>query len=124
MNHTTTQNGATVTLDLDLARRADRKLRRHGGSLNGLLARIVERRALPSLFVDPPRTIDFIAQGQRFTADVTPELDGGYTAIVRGHGECFTEADTIPALREALVEVTELMLFDIGEPVKDEAANL
>ena len=34
---------------------------------------------------------------------------------LRRHENCFTEADTLPELRNALAEVTELMLFDSAE---------
>lgn len=51
--------------------------------------------------------MEFTACGQTFTADVTPAPGGGYCATVRGHDNCFTEADTLPELRKCLVEVTE-----------------
>lgn len=105
---------AVTTLDLDLAQRAERKLRRYGTDLNGVLAYIVAARGLPDLR-NAPQTIDFTTHGRTFTADVTQDPDGGYCATVRGHENCFTEADTLPELRECLVEVTDLMLFDKGE---------
>ena len=109
-----TRRAAQVaTLDLDLAQRAERKLRRYGTDLNGVLALIIAVRGLPDLR-KPPQTMDFETHGQTFTADVTPDPDGGYCATVRGHENCFTEADTLPELRKCLVEVTDLMLFDVG----------
>jgi hypothetical protein len=102
-----------ATLDLDLAQRAERKLRRYGTDLNGVLALIVAVRGLPDLR-NTPQTMDFTTHGRTFTADVTPDPDGGYCATVRGHENCFTEADTLPELRKCLVEVTDLMLFDVG----------
>jgi hypothetical protein len=36
---------------------------------------------------------------------------------VRGYDNCFTEADTLPELRKYLVEVTEAMVFGMGEKV-------
>ena len=103
----------TTTLDLDLAQRAERKLNRYNMDLNGVLAFIVAVRGLPDLR-NAPQTMDFTTHGQTFTADVTSDSDGGYCATVRGHENCFTEADTLPELRKCLVEVTELMLFDVG----------
>ena len=106
----------TATLDLDLAQRAERKLRRYNMDLNGVLAFIVAVRGLPDLR-NAPQTMDFTTHGQTFTADVTPYPDGGYCATVRGHDNCFTEAETLPELRKYLIEVTDLMLFDEGEKV-------
>ena len=105
-----------ATLDLDLAQRAERKLRRYGTDLNGVLVFILTVRGLPDLR-NAPQTMDFTTHGQTFTADVTPDPDGGYCATVRGHDDCFTEADTLPELRKYLIEVTDLMLFDEGEKV-------
>ena len=90
-----TSRSRTATLDLDLAQRAERKLRRYGTDLNGVLAFIVAVRGLPDLR-NAPQTMDFTTHGQTFTADVTPDPDGGYCATVRGHDDCFTEADTLP----------------------------
>ena len=104
----------TATLDLDLAQRAERKLRRYNTDLNGVLAYIVAVRGLPDLR-NAPQTMDFTTHGRTFTADVTPDPDGGYCATVRGHDNCFTEADTLPELRKYLIEVTDLMLFGEGE---------
>ena len=59
----------------------------------------------------------FTAHGQTFTADVTPDATGGYCATIRGHDDCFTETDTLPELRKNLVEVTEAMVFGMGEKV-------
>ena len=114
----------TATLDLDLARRAERKLRRYGTSLNGVMAAIVSRRRLanaPLLPVptDFPKTIDFTVQGQSFTADVQADPWGGFTAQVRGHADCFTDGRTIDELKGALVEVVELMIFDMGDEVHE-----
>ena len=77
-------------------------------------ATIVAERGLPDLR-NAPQSMDFTVRGQTFTADVTPDPDGGFCATVRGHENCFTEADTLPDLRNALAEVTELMLFDCAE---------
>ena len=79
--------------------------------LNGVLAYIVSAHGLPDLR-NAPQTVDFIAHGQFFTADASPDPDGGWCATVRGHDNCFTEADTMDELRRNLVEVTDLMLFD------------
>ncbi len=106
-----------ATLDLDLAQRADRKLRRYGQSLNGAIAAIVNRRGMIDELRTAPFTLDFTAQGQRFTADVTPDPSGRFCAQVRGHDDCFTEGGSISELRQALVEVTELMLFGICDKV-------
>lgn len=103
-----------ATIDIDLAQRAGRKLSRYNLDLNGVLAYIVAVRGLPDLR-NAPQSIDFALRGQTFTADVTPDPDGGFCATVRGHENCFTEADTLPDLRNALAEVTELMLFDGAE---------
>ena len=100
-----------TTLDLSLAQRAERKLQRHNMDLNGVLAYIVSAHGLPDL-ENAPRTVDFITHGQFFTADALPDPDGGWCATVRGHDNCFTEADTLSELRRNLVEVTDLMLFD------------
>lgn len=109
------KESGSATLDLDLARRADRKLRKYGESLNGLLTVIVGRRGLPDAIRTTPFALDFTVQGQNFTADVTPDPSGRYCAQVRGHDDCFTEAATIPELRAALVEVVEAVLFDIAD---------
>ena len=106
-----------MTLDLDLARRAERKLNRYNMDLNGLLSIIVTMRGLPDFPSSAPQTMDFTTHGQTFTADVTADPDGGYCATVRGHENCFTEADTLPELRKYLIDVTNLMLFDEGERV-------
>jgi len=111
-----TRRTRATTLDLDLAQRAERKLNRYNMDLNGVLAFIVAVRGLPDLR-NAPQTMDFTAQGQTFTADVTPDPDGGYCATVRGHNNCFTEADTLPELRKYLIEVTEAMVFGMGEKV-------
>lgn len=100
-----------ATIDIDLAQRAERKLSRYNLDLNGVLAYIVAVRGLPDLR-NTPQTMDFAVRGQTFTADVTPDPDGGYCATVRGHDNCFTEADTLPELERNLAEVAELMLFD------------
>lgn len=63
------------------------------------------------------KTMDFTAHGQTLTADVTPDPSGGYCATVRGHDNCFTEADTLPELCKYLVEVTEAMVFGMGKKV-------
>ena len=109
-----TRGARAATLDLALAQRAERKLNRYNMDLNGVLAFIVAVRGLPDLR-NAPQTMDFTTHGHTFTADVTSDSDGGYCATVRGHDNCFTEADTLPELRKCLVEVTDLMLFDEGE---------
>ncbi len=111
-----TRRTRAATLDLDLAQRAERKLSRYNMDLNGVLAFIVAVRGLPDLR-KAPQTMDFTAHGQAFTADVTPDPSGGFCAKVRGHEDCFTEADTLPELRKYLVEVTEAMVFGMGEKV-------
>ena len=109
-----TRTARPATLDLDLAQRAERKLNRYNMDLNGVLAFIVKVHGLPDLR-DAPQTMDFTACGRTFTADVQSDPGGGYCATVRGHDECFTDADNLDELRRALIEVTELMLFDQGE---------
>lgn len=113
------RSARSATLDLDLAQRAERKLNRYNMDLNGILAFIVSVRGLPDLR-NAPQTIDFTACGETFTADVTPDPDGGYCATVRGYDNCFTEADTLPELRKYLVEVTEAMVFGMGEKLRNE----
>ena len=105
-----------TTLDLDLAQKAERKLNRYNMDLNGILAFIIAGRGLPDLRY-APQVIDFTACGETFTADVTADPDGGYCATVRGYDNCFTEADTLPELRKYLVEVTEAIVFGMGEKV-------
>ena len=61
-------------------------------------------RGLPDLR-NAPQTMDFTVRGQAFTADVTPDPDGGSCATVRGRGDGFTGADTLPELRKGLAEV-------------------
>lgn len=100
-----------ATIDIGLAQRAERKLNRYNMNLNGVLAYIVSVRGLPDLR-NTPQTIAFTVRGQTFTADVSPDPDGGYCATVRGYENCFTEADTMPELERNLAEVAELMLFD------------
>ena len=92
-------------------------MNRYNLDLNGVLALIVAVRGLPAGLRNAPQTLDFETHGQTFTADVTPDPDGGYCATVRGHDDCFTEADTLPELRKYLIEVTDLMLFDEGAKV-------
>ena len=72
-------------------------------------------RGLPDLR-NAPQTMDFTMRGQTFTADVTPDPDGGSCATVRGRGDGFTEADTLPELRKGHAEVVELMVFGAGRP--------
>ena len=61
-------------------------------------------RGLPDLR-NAPQTMDFTVRGQAFTADVTPDPDGGSCATVRGRGDGFTEADTLLELRKGHAEV-------------------
>jgi len=112
----------TFTLDRDLCRRADRKLHRYGMSLDDALAKtlvlIVSTRGNPwgNATSDVPSVIEFDTQGEHFIADVTQEGDR-YLAEVRGHPECFTEGGNEAELRRYLVEVTDGMLFGLGEKV-------
>lgn len=110
----------TFTLDRDLVRRADRKLHRYGMSLDDALERtlvfVVSTRGNPwGETVRPvPSVIEFDTQGEHFVADVTQDGDR-YIAEVRGHPECFTEGGNEAELRQYLVEVTDGMLFGLGE---------
>ena len=71
-------------------------------------------RGLPDLR-NAPQTMDFTMRGQTFTADVTPDPDGGSCATVRGRGDCFTEAD--PAgTAQGPCGGDELMVFGAGRP--------
>ena len=71
-------------------------------------------RGLPDLR-NAPQTMDFTMRGQTFTADVTPDPDGGSCATVRGRGDGFTGAD--PAgTAQGHAEVAELMVFGAGRP--------
>lgn len=111
----------TVTVDRSLARRAERKLHRYGTSFDDVVSAalmlVVSTRGMPKVFSHVPSTITFTTQGQHFVADVTPDPSGGYCAVVRGHDDCFTEGDTLEELRQALVEVTDLMVFDKADRV-------
>jgi len=112
----------TDTIDRRLAMRADRKLRRYGADLNGLLAFLVSMRGnplgkpiiFPTRHVVVPSVIEFDEQGEHFVADVTPDGDS-FFAQVRGLEGCFTCGDTEAELRKNLGEVTRLMHFDMGE---------
>lgn len=53
----------TFTLDRDLARRADRKMRRYGSDLNGLLSIVVTIRGLPLALQQAPLPLDFTVDG-------------------------------------------------------------
>lgn len=53
----------TFTFDRDLARRADRKMRRYGSDLNGLLSIVVTIRGLPSALRQAPLPLDFTVNG-------------------------------------------------------------
>ena len=71
-------------------------------------------RGLPDLR-NAPQTMDFTVRGQTFTADVTPDPDGGSCATVRGRGDCFTGAD--PAgTAQGPCGGDELMVFGAGRP--------
>ena len=116
----------TFTLDRDLALRADRKLHRYGMSLDDALERmlifVVSTRGNPwqsEVRRSVPPVIEFEVGGERFVADVMPDGDS-FHAQVRNHPECFTCGDDEAELRKNLVEVTELMCFDLGCPVNDE----
>ena len=120
--HTMQTLERTFTIDRDLARRADRKLHRYGMSLDDALAKtlvfVVSTRGNPwGETVRPmPSVIEFDTQGEHFVADVTRE-GNRYLAEVRGHPECFTEGGNEAELRQYLVEVTDGMLFGLGEKV-------
>ena len=68
---------------------------------------------MPTDLRKPPQTMDFETHGKTFTADVTPDPDGGYCATVRGHENCSAKADTLPELRSRIVDVTLRTVFDI-----------
>ena len=110
----------TFTFDRDLVRRADRKLHRFGVTLDDAMSRallyIVTSRGVPEQFRPVPSVIEFDAQGEHFVADVTQE-DGGYSAQVRNHPECYTCGDNEAELRKNLVEAAELAIFDIADEV-------
>lgn len=109
----------TFTVDRNLAHRADSKLRRYGTDINHVLSSalmlVVSSRGLPEVFAPVPPVLEFEVQGRKFVADITPCQGGGYCAVVRGHENCYTEGDTLAELKQALVEVTELVLFDIAD---------
>ena len=52
----------TFTIDRDLARRVNRKLRRYGTDLNGLLSIVVSSRGLP--FLPEPLSLEFVVDGK------------------------------------------------------------
>lgn len=116
----------TDTIDRRLAMRADKKLRRYGADLNGFLASVIAMRgspfgkpiAFPARRAVVPSVIEFDVQGKHFVADITPDEDR-YFAQVRGCPGCFTEGGNEEELRKYLEEVTELVVFDMGEPVHD-----
>ena len=116
----------TDAIDHRLAMRADRKLRRYGADLNGLLAFLVTTRGnplgkpivFPTQHAVVPSVIEFDEQGEHFVADVTPDGDS-YFAQVRGLEGCFTCGDTEAEIRKNLGEVTRLMHFDMGEAVRN-----
>lgn len=103
-------------LDRDLLRREDRKFRRYGTDLNGVLSVLVSIRGLPSELRPVPSVIEFDAQGEHFVADVTPDGDS-YSAQVRNHPECYTCGDSEAELRRNLVEAADLAIFDIADKV-------
>ena len=74
-------------------------------------------RGLPDLR-NAPQTMDFTVRGQTFTADVTPDPDGGSCATVRGRGDGFTEADTLPELCKGHAEVISARDIRTG-PARD-----
>ena len=112
----------TFTIDRDLARRADRKLHRYGMSLDDAIADtllfIVSKRGNPWRGAVVPPVVEFDTQGRHFVADVKPDGDS-YFAQVRGFPGCFTCGDSLPELRRNLVEVTELVVFDMGKQVRN-----
>ena len=109
----------TFAIDRNLARRAEAKFRRYGTSIEGVLTVLVSCHGLPKELRPTPRVpsvIEFETQGEHFVADVKPD-DDSYFAQVRGLPDCFTCGDNEAELRKNLVEVTNLMHFDIGEVV-------
>lgn len=104
------------TLDRALFRRAERKCRRYGTDVNGILSVLVSIRGMPEQLRPVPSVIEFDVHGRHFVADITP--DGGrYCAVVRGHPDCFTEGGSEAELRKYLAEVAELVLFDKPDAV-------
>ena len=71
-------------------------------------------RGLPDLR-NAPQTMDFTMRGQTFTADMTPDPDGGSCATVRGRGDGFTEADPAGSA-QGPCGGDELMVFGAGRP--------
>ena len=116
----------TFKIDRNLARRAETKFRRYGTSIEGVLAVLVSLHGMPKeLRPSPPpvpSVIEFDAQGEHFVADVTPDEDR-YFAQVRGYPGCFTEGGNEEELRKYLVEVTELVVFDMGEVTRNPDGN-
>ena len=114
MNATQT---SAPTLDLDLARRADRKLRRFGSDLNRMLLFIVNFRGIPDIVanVEEPRPM---------AAD-DPRLDAALaTAIVRRSevGTFIAETPDMDAEGKtkaaALANLREELRYAISDPVK------
>ena len=48
----------TTTIDSDLARRAERKFRRYGTSLHGVISILVSRRGMPDFLLRRPQIDD------------------------------------------------------------------
>ncbi len=61
-----------------------------------------------------PSVIEFETQGQHLIADITPDEDR-YFAQVRGYPGCFTEGGDKQELRQYLVEVTDGIVFGLGD---------
>lgn len=115
-----------IMLDVGLVQRAERKFRRYGTDLNGVLSVLVSARGFPAALLSSRRVapvIEFEVQGERFTADVMPD-SGSYHAQVRGLPDCFTCGDTEAEIRKNLVEVVKLMHFGMGEAVNDRSGDV
>ncbi len=105
------------TLDLDLARRADRKLRRFGSDLNRMLSFIVNFRGIPDILanVEEPRPM---------AAD-DPRLDAALATATVRRSEAGTFIAAIPDMdaegktkAAALANLREELRYVISDPVK------
>ena len=116
----------TFTVDRDLARRADRKMRRYGSDLNGLLSIVVTIRGLPSALLQAPLPLDFTVDGvamRKRRGVALPieaeELDGMHTARAENIGlDAFAEtrAELAGEVREQLAMLwKEYALADDAE---------
>ena len=105
------------TLDLDLARRADRKLRRFGSDLNRMLSFIVNFRGVPDIVADvePPQPMsadDPRLDAALAAATVRRSKSGGF--IAEAH-DMDAEGKTKAA---ALANLREELRYVISDPVK------